>query len=159
MPWLPVFRGPLPPAFLASSSRAFLSVANELEVYSDVFLRFERRPTGLELGLVCLVILVFLDDLLLGLLVVNRVGTRWEDCQCWAHTASSRGDTYIPFLKASWRLCGVSWGECDLSVTGGNNMGIKNANLYVRLHSAARRATLLAAALPLPLITFLSATT
>lgn len=32
MPWLPVFRGPfLPPADLASSSRAFLSVAKPLE--------------------------------------------------------------------------------------------------------------------------------
>lgn len=32
MPWLPVFRGPLPPAFLASSSRAFLSVAKPLDL-------------------------------------------------------------------------------------------------------------------------------
>jgi hypothetical protein len=81
MPWLPVFRGPLPPAFLASSSRAFLSVAKQLESYTEM-LTFLRSHTCCQLGLVCLVILVLLDDLLLGLLVVNRVGTRWEGCQC-----------------------------------------------------------------------------
>jgi hypothetical protein len=37
--------------------------------------------TCCQLELVCLVILILLDDLLLGLLVVNGVGTRWEDRQ------------------------------------------------------------------------------
>ena len=76
MPWLPVFKGPLPPAFLASSSRAFLSVAKPLELCRTVEIRPEY-PTCCQLGLVCLVILVLLNNLLLGLLVVNRVGTRW----------------------------------------------------------------------------------
>jgi len=75
MPWLPVFRGPLPPAFLASSSRAFLSVAKPLDSCHSLQHR-AWCPTGCQLGLVSLVVLILLDDLLLGLLVVNWVGTR-----------------------------------------------------------------------------------
>jgi hypothetical protein len=80
IPWLPVFKGPLPPAFLASSSRAFLSVANRqrLIAVSHVFsLSRASQHTSRGLELVGLVLVILLDDLLLGLLVVDGVGTRW----------------------------------------------------------------------------------
>jgi hypothetical protein len=77
MPWLPVFKGPLPPAFLASSSRAFLSVANRQRLIVVFSLSRASQHTSRGLELVGLVLVILLDDLLLGLLVVDGVGTRW----------------------------------------------------------------------------------
>ncbi len=107
MPCWPVFMGPLPPAFLAISSRAFLSVRlsaclstvphkpvlhrsgpTRLTRGSEVRGRVEetrRERTGLLLGLVGNILVVeVLGGLLLGLLVVNGIGTRLSSCQ---HTA------------------------------------------------------------------------
>jgi hypothetical protein len=102
MPWEPVFSGPLPlPTLPASSSRAFLSVRNlSASVYclsssAAAWCVGSRKRnmswwgrkwlrTGSELGLVCEVILVEFLRLLLGLLVVDRVGTGcwWEVSAC-----------------------------------------------------------------------------
>lgn len=73
MPWLPLFIGPFPPAFFAISSRAFLSVIRKSAQSLDVRI-LTRQHTRSRLELVGLVLVVLLRDLLLRLLVVERVG-------------------------------------------------------------------------------------
>lgn len=97
----------------------------------------------------CLVILVLLDDLLLGLLVVNRVGTRWWSVSTGRMLLGSRRDTYIPFLKASWRLCvGVSVLGC-VRVVVVVDQEYDYKCIYACTTLPCPRATLLLAAVPL----------
>lgn len=105
MPCCPVFIGPLPPAFFANSSRAFLSriqcqhcgasVADVVPVQWD----HGDVRTGLLLGLEGNVVLVeFLVLLLLGLLVMDGVGARCGSCgqliEVWRW--GSRTRRYLP---------------------------------------------------------------
>lgn len=78
MPWLPVFIGPLPPAFLAISSRAFLSAQREISNPLTRMPDLTYIHTGCLLQLESLVLLIFLALCgLLRLFVVDRVGTGW----------------------------------------------------------------------------------
>lgn len=116
MPWPPTLRGPFAPAFLAISSRAFLSVRTFVSVDCLGGAALFQYRTGRLLELEGLVILVLLGDLLLGLLIVNGVGTRWERLSAFcANSGKVEGKTYIPFRKAFWRMCvgtSVIWMCC-----------------------------------------------
>jgi hypothetical protein len=125
MPWEPVFMGPLLlPTLPASSSRAFLSVVLSAAMYDHATIWYARLRgceagsdvremvrTGSELSLVREVILIELLRLLLGLLVVDGVGTGYfarnvsmvpvfdpAICDCEARR------TYLLVLKAYWRF-------------------------------------------------------
>lgn len=50
MPCCPVFMGPLPPAFFAISSRAFLSVGQSAAMHMSLALPARHRPFALETG-------------------------------------------------------------------------------------------------------------
>lgn len=69
IPWPPTLRGPLPAAFLAISSRAFLSEGMSA-IARGKWLGV--KDTGSLLGLECDVILVLILDSLLGLLVLRK---------------------------------------------------------------------------------------
>lgn len=69
--------------------------------------------TGCLLELEGLVLVVLLGDLLLGLLVVNWVGTRCGRVSfARGLVEAARRGTYIPFRKAFWRFVCVVGSEC-----------------------------------------------
>jgi len=70
-------KAPFAPAFFAISSRAFLSVVEQCQRLLLRGREWRSKHTGSLLELVGLVLLVLLGDLLLGLLVVDGVGTGW----------------------------------------------------------------------------------
>ena len=80
MPCWPVFMGPLPVAFLAMSSFAFLSTGHSNISRCQLKAPREAYLTGLLLGFEGLVLFVFLAlGRFLGFFVVDRVRAGWVE--------------------------------------------------------------------------------